>query len=626
MADITQPTGGTMVQNDPNKIIGTQEVTGSNPGTISYGATNPLTGQRYEEFVAKPSTTTLSNTNKMDAVPGIVATTQNLSNTGIQTDANGNAYYANGTQYNQDQPTEPPSSSISQGGYVGSMYYPPGSQLPTDENGSTLATSQYSTEDQQIMDNINQLKAQSDSHTADLVDSLKAQYENLINLQKTSNEQQQRRVNTALLKGGVTGGGGSAQYAPISSSGIMGSQASYGIQQIKGLVVAEENAIAAAKVAGDERNYKLMDALNKQLAGIKQEKVKAITEMNKQVQEQTQKLAEQELQTAKDNAISELYLQGVTNPAEVLAKLREMGLNTVTLKDIKDTLGNINTEGPQIQELANTMSKNGASDEEIQKVLSSRTYAEALKNSGGWLGKLSPEEKLNYQVKQADLALKYADLAYKQKQTSLLGQPTPAQKKAEAEALKSKSGQVGVLKDKIATIDALKASGGLSVRVGPNFLSRQSPVTDKGLLGFVGNVFSGTKDALLGKSIPEFTGQGNEFAGGVHQLASQEFIDALVNAKRQGATFGSLTEREGEALRNAATKINAWEIKDNNGNPLGVWNVTQEAFNKELDTIKANAQKAIDNSGGIISQDEESLLDNIYSDESEDDVSSYFPQ
>ena len=41
----------------------------------------------------------------------------------------------------------------------------------------------------------------------------------------------------------------------------------------------------------------------------------------------------------------------------------------------------------------------------------------------------------------------------------------------------------------------------------------------------------------------------------VDQLANQEWIDAIIKAKAAGATFGSLTEKEGARLANAATLL-----------------------------------------------------------------------
>ena len=112
---------------------------------------------------------------------------------------------------------------------------------------------------------------------------------------------------------------------------------------------------------------------------------------------------------------------------------------------------------------------------------------------------------------------------------------------------------VEVLNDKINLIDTIKSNSlGFNNRVGPNALTRQP--TD--LAGTVGRNASvvGIGPLITG-SITEATGAGQQFAGAVHRLASTEFINNLIEAKKAGATFGSLTDREGDALRAAATLI-----------------------------------------------------------------------
>lgn len=195
---------------------------------------------------------------------------------------------------------------------------------------------------------------------------------------------------------------------------------------------------------------------------------------------------------------------------------------------------------------------------------------------------------------QLDLALKRQQLATAQKQYQLLGEPTPTEKKKEAEALKSQQGQTDTLKEKVNLIDSILESKGLASRVGT------TPFTRKGLL----NV----------SLIADVTGQGQQFAGGVHKLASREFLDALIGAKAQGATFGALTDREGDALRAAATQLNDWELKDKNGLGRGIWNIDEQSFKKELNNLKRLANLGIMRANGTaFEQDEQSLLDNLFS-------------
>lgn len=147
-----------------------------------------------------------------------------------------------------------------------------------------------------------------------------------------------------------------------------------------------------------------------------------------------------------------------------------------------------------------------------------------------------------------------------------LAQTTSDETKQKQEATQADAQQ------KIALIDETLSSSALNDAVGPNWFAR-----DWGSL-----------------DLSKFTGQYQNFIGNVQQLASQEFISNLIESKQAGATYGSLTEREGQALREAATKINNWAEKDESGNVIG-YNISESAFKRELNRIKDAATKV--NSG-----------------------------
>lgn len=185
------------------------------------------------------------------------------------------------------------------------------------------------------------------------------------------------------------------------------------------------------------------------------------------------------------------------------------------------------------------------------------------------------------------------------------------------------------LNSKILQIDNIINNPAIGAVVGPNILGRSA--TDVGgivgrtlaglgtgvavgagagsivpgagtvLGGLVGGIVGGGS-ALAGstyQALPQFSGQAQNFIGDVEQLTSKEFIDNLINVKGQGATFGALTEKEGMALRDAATKLNNWKITDSNGKTIG-YNIDEANFIKELNNIKQLAQKGIVYKGGNI--------------------------
>ena len=220
-----------------------------------------------------------------------------------------------------------------------------------------------------------------------------------------------------------------------------------------------------------------------------------------------------------------------------------------------------------------------------------------------------------------DIALKQAQLSKTIRETSLLGEPTPKEREDERKRLASEQGQIETLKDKVSLVDEILGSSGISTRVGTSVITRKP----SSIIGSVAKtLFPPTTAGGLKDITQQLTGEGQQFAGGVHKLASREFLDALIGAKQQGATFGALTDREGDALRAAATQLNDWEVKDKNGNPLGIWNIDEASFRRELNSIKELANRAITKSGGsILSSDEQSQLDELYGSQ---EASSYYTE
>lgn len=230
-------------------------------------------------------------------------------------------------------------------------------------------------------------------------------------------------------------------------------------------------------------------------------------------------------------------------------------------------------------------------------IKNAKTPLEAIQIAGSKLQ--DPIQKLQMQKLNLDIQKQI-------RENALIGQPTATEKAAEKKALASKEGQNLVLQDKLSLIDTIKNSSGISTRVGSNILARK-PVS---FWGGVGKALTGVGiPGLIGGGIKEATGTGQQFSGAVHRLASQEFIDNLIEAKSQGATFGALTDREGDALRAAATQLNDWEIKDKEGKGTGVWNIDEKSFLGEVNRIESLSRKAI---GDTFSQDEEQLFDSVF--------------
>jgi len=207
---------------------------------------------------------------------------------------------------------------------------------------------------------------------------------------------------------------------------------------------------------------------------------------------------------------------------------------------------------------------------EIGRADTIRTEAESARRFG--LGQENIETQQNLAQNKFDEDVRQFGLQFAQSQEKLNASD------AKAEASGSDTDIADALQGKINFIDEIFSHSGLNSRVGPTGFSRRTfAASDK-------------------------FGAGQDFSGSVRQLASQEFLDKLINVKSQGATFGALTDREGDALRAAATKINDWEVKDEDGNGIGEWNIDEASFRKELTKIQTLAKKGLDKAGAILSQ------------------------
>lgn len=95
--------------------------------------------------------------------------------------------------------------------------------------------------------------------------------------------------------------------------------------------------------------------------------------------------------------------------------------------------------------------------------------------------------------------------------------------------------------------------------VGPNLLARFNPAT-------------------------WFTGSTQKLIGQVEQIVNSETLNAFTEAKKNGATFGSMSDSEWSILSSAATKIGTWRIKDKNGKTVG-YDIDQQTFRDEMSSL-----------------------------------------
>lgn len=292
--------------------------------------------------------TTISNENKITKVPEMINKMGNLSQKGvISNPQTGTSVYSDGSAYTPQESVEADT---------------------TDEDAefNTLLDTQKTT---------------LDANTKILLDNIQQKFAQRRAEQKEINRRQEKGVQTALLMGGTTGRGSSAQFAPISSGGIVQAQESYGVKQIAELDSLENDAIAAAKAAQESGNFKILEKKLARVEEIRNAKIQAATKLNEEIAKQNEKMREQSLLQEKDNFTSEAYASGITDVAEIMKLAKEKGVN-LTSKEVADSIKNI--VPPGLDDLVKTLRTNGAPPEVVQKVLSSGNINKAYENAGNW--------------------------------------------------------------------------------------------------------------------------------------------------------------------------------------------------------------------------------------------------
>lgn len=286
------------------------KTTGTQAGDIAAGY---IVNGVYNPNAQKQSTTTLSS-NKNQDIANIRSTTDGLSKTGLKTDttsgittdAGGNAYtpiptvtstvnnpdgsstatYSDGSQKTTSPTT---GSTTTTGGYIGDVYYAPGSTLPKNADGTPVTLTDTSPANDSILKSLNDQIARNDAMTASLIANITQNYSQLIKLQEQSNAGVNAATNTFLLKSG-------SLQSTQSGRGTLQSQINYGIQQIADLNSKEQTAILQAQQAGMNNDFQLQDQINKNIQSTRQEKQNAAVKLNDSIVAANKDLADKQFQ------------------------------------------------------------------------------------------------------------------------------------------------------------------------------------------------------------------------------------------------------------------------------------------------------------------------------------------
>ena len=322
-----------------------------------------------------------------------------------------------------------------------------------------------------------------------------------------------------------------------------------------------------------------------------------------------------------------------------LDKKRAEALNIALAREER-MLEEKKTTEKAISEIGVTLGRYGVDQRTISDVLSSKNINEAILKAGSKLQ--DPKAKMELESIRLDQLIKGAELRKIQRATALLGQPTEAEKKAKLSELKSAKAAVPQLEDKMLLLDGVLSSNAIDSVVGPTFLSRAGGdlkgIAGRVVAGAVAGAAAGAPIAGVGaipgaviggvalgsQGLADVFGSRQALISSVNQLTDKEFLDELLKLKERGGSLGQVTEKEGSALRSAATKIGTWEIKDSDGKVIG-YNASEKDFKKEIERIKQSTNRILTElRGSQYSADEQKLLDDTFNSPLNDNASAYF--
>lgn len=420
---------------------------------------------------------------------------------------------------------------------------------------------------------------------------IKANFDKLRREMEKTNYQRQRAYETLGFRQGTT------QYADAMSSGIVGEEITQGNERLSQITQDEAEAISAARTAFKTGKYTEFNEKVGALKDLREMKAQELANYNKSIADYTNRIREdrkmamdeerfamdldkyktEKMQKSADALgaslvnLDENFEVSEASMEQVAEVAREYGIDpNLVYSAMQKQAGELRKESREErgsfferQKFAVEQGQN-----EFKNFMDEQKFA--LENE---IFGLSREEfelkKREFEQKASEVSanqeiVKIGGVEYlRDKSTGELTLPKVPVDPAQATIITQKAD------DKLKLIDNILGSKGLAGSVGAYALGRWTPFTpDKG--------------ARM------------EFAANVNRLVDQETLDTLLQLKAQGGSLGAVSEKELAILQNAATNFKTWEIKDDNGNPTGRYQVSEKVFKDELTRIKDSTQRVKD--------------------------------
>ena len=193
-----------------------------------------------------------------------------------------------------------------------------------------------------IAKNIEGARKKNDQALASSLEGIKNRFEQYRTTQKNVTTSGAAGASNALLQSEGGNRGSVSQFAAATSDARVDSIMKDGQLALQELDNKEKELISSTQSAYAQEDFKYVDKLNSQIEKLRTEKLEKTKETNKKLEEEAKKQQERETQASRENSVSGLVSQGITDPAQLLDYLNndEQGnqVGDFTLKEVQDAV------------------------------------------------------------------------------------------------------------------------------------------------------------------------------------------------------------------------------------------------------------------------------------------------
>lgn len=379
---------------------------------------------------------------------------------------------------------------------------------------------------------------------------IKAQFDKLRRNMDRVNQARERAFETRGARTGLL------QFGGNLLAGILGEELRQGSERIAEITRQESATLSAARSAFQNNKFLEFSQKVDALRDIRDQKAKALEDYNQSLIDANKAIQDQESMQLERDKFAFDILKFETEQAGLDIGTVAPG-TSIFDKRTGEIIGTApepeNTDAPEIQEL------NGVDMQwnPIDKTWETPTGALASALSGAsedaknWANLITSGQAKLTEIK---------DGALRSQVVGVLNNTPP------------KQADITEIETKIKDLTDLIGGQGIIKAVGTNFLAR----------------------IKLNPLSFDDKAQKNNFIATIEQLVGQTALDALIQAKAEGATFGALSEGELQLLKNSSLKFGNW-ARDTDGDGItDFYEISEELFEKELKSVIKNYETLIE--------------------------------